>query len=70
MKAVITIALASGVISAGLLHEFFGFGISVIGGLAMVGGFIWVNVWLLRMERNEKPLPPPPASLTRQVRKR
>lgn len=70
MKAVIPLALITGAISAGILHEFFGVGLSVIGGLAMVGGYVLVNVWLRRLERNEKPLPPPPASLTRQVRKR
>jgi hypothetical protein len=70
MKLVIAIALITGVISAGLLREFFGVGLSVIGGLAMVGAFLVANIWLRRLERNERPLPPPPASLTRQVRKR
>lgn len=70
MKAVIALALVTGVISAGLLHEFFGVGLSTLGGLAAVGCFVLVNIWLRRLERNEQPLPPPPASLTRQVRKR
>jgi hypothetical protein len=70
MKAVISIALITGVISASLLREFFGVGLSVIGGLAMVGAFLVANIWLRRLERNEGPLPTPPASLNRQVRKR
>lgn len=70
MKGVIAIALITGVLAAGLLREFFGIGLSVIGGLAVTGGFIAADIGMRHLERNEGPLPPPPASLTRQVRKR
>jgi hypothetical protein len=70
MKSVLALTLVVCVLLALTLQEFFGVGLSTIGAIALAGGWLWAVMWCRRLERNEKPLPPPPASLTRQVRKR